>query len=241
MALITRTAKGSKLTIDEMDGNLEYLESNGFVDGEYSQTQEGTGEIIGIEIEVNPLPLEDASIGTYTVSPTGGSGTGAQFELEVIDGGRGALIFDKDTSAILNGGSGYQEGDELTIPSTAIGGITATGTVTFTLLAGSVDVTRISEINVSPTGIDLNTTELKIKGQVGIDGQVDITSGLTATSAEINNIFSDYIASVGMIASNPLGDTNVSFYNLPTSDPQILGQLWVDTANGFVLKVSQGE
>lgn len=29
--------------------------------------------------------------------------------------------------------------------------------------------------------------------------------------------------------------------NLPTSDPLVAGQLWVDTANDFVLKVSQGD
>ena len=86
MPLITRTEKGSKLTIQEMDGNLTYLESNGFVDGVYSQTVEGTGEIIGTfggTIQYSN-PIDSGTVGTYTVSPTtDGSGTGAQFELVV--------------------------------------------------------------------------------------------------------------------------------------------------------------
>ena len=61
MSLITRTAKGSKLTIAEMDGNLTYLASSSFQDGVYSQTVEGTGAVISI----SEKPAASGSEGVY--------------------------------------------------------------------------------------------------------------------------------------------------------------------------------
>ena len=63
MSLITRTGKGSKLTIEEMDGNLEYLASSSFQEGVYSQII-GSGAIIG---ELNDTitytsPLANAAV-----------------------------------------------------------------------------------------------------------------------------------------------------------------------------------
>jgi hypothetical protein len=42
MPIVTRTGKGSKLTIAEMDGNLEYLASSSFQNGLYTS---GSGSI----------------------------------------------------------------------------------------------------------------------------------------------------------------------------------------------------
>jgi hypothetical protein len=101
MPLITRQEKGTKLTIQDMDGNLTYLQSNGFVDGEYSQTLIGTGEIIGTIGDTIQFsnPIDSGTVGTYTVSPTtDGSGTGAQFELVVIEA-RGAFTINTNLSS----------------------------------------------------------------------------------------------------------------------------------------------
>jgi hypothetical protein len=167
MSLTTRTAKGSKLTIAEMDGNLTYLQSNGFVDGEYSQTLIGTGEIIGTfggTIQFSN-PLDSGTAGTYTVSPTtGGSGTGAQFEL-VVDASRGAPSIDGGLSSVLNGGSGYAVGDTLTVDLMDLGGNMGE-TVVFTLLAGGVDDTKTSTITVTEDEINLSTTTISVTGSI---------------------------------------------------------------------------
>ena len=132
MALITRTSKGSKLTIQDMDNNLEYLELNGFVDGEYAQTtqgipsQLGIGEIIDLsQLTSNNISTPGAT-GSYTVSPTTDSdGVGAEFELVIVsnlEGMLGGLQIDYDASSIISGGSGYAAGDTLTILGTDLGG-----------------------------------------------------------------------------------------------------------------------
>jgi hypothetical protein len=201
MSLITRTAKGSKLTIAEMDGNLEYLQSNGFVDGVYSQTVgTGAGEIIGTignTIQFNN-PLNSGTVGTYTVSPTtDGSGTGAQFEL-VVDESRGAFFINVLLSSVLNGGSGYAVGDTLTVDLTDLGGNMGR-TAVFTLLAGGVDDTKTSTITVTEDEINLSTTTISVTG-----------------SLIISNIFSS---------------TSINFGNLPTIDPVISGELWNDSGS----------
>lgn len=162
MSLITRTAKGSKLTIQEMDGNLTYLESNGFVDGKYSQIS-GSGNIIGT-FNSDPQqiffanPIETGATGSYTVSPTGGSGTGAEFELVVIES-RGAYAIDVNNSSVTNGGINYEIGEQLTVPCSSLGG--TTGNVVFTLSAGSVNIAR-SIISVTPLHINLNSTSINL-------------------------------------------------------------------------------
>lgn len=140
MSLVTRTGKGSRLTIAEMDGNLTYLQSNGFVDGEYSKTtreipaQPGIGEIIDLSrLMVNNVSIP-GGVGTYTVSPrTDGAGKGAEFELVIVskgmdkyqtsgeDGRLSSLAIDYNASSLISGGNGYAVGDTLTIPGSAIG------------------------------------------------------------------------------------------------------------------------
>ena len=177
MSLVTREEKGSKLTIAEMDGNLTYLESNGFVDGVYSQTVIGTGEIIGTvggTIQFSN-PLDSGTVGTYTVSPTtDGSGTGAQFEL-VVDESRGAFIIDGSLSSVLNGGSGYAVGDTLTVDLTDLGGNMGR-TAVFTLLAGGVDDTKTSTITVTEDEINLSTTTISVTGSLIISNIFSSTS-----------------------------------------------------------------
>ena len=232
MPLITRQEKGSKLTIQEMDGNLEYLESNGFINGEYNQTQIGTGAVIDLSnISYYPAPLTDTTPNIYTVNPTGGDGSGLELSLRVVDD-RGSKLFDFANSTIINGGLGYSEGNEVTFSSNDIGG-TLNETITLILEPGTVDVTVSSSIAVDIDSITLTTAALLIDANVEVGGVID-TGGIR--SENINgNASLDFLA-----VANPAGTTTVSFSNLPVTDPGVEGKLWVDAANDFVLKVSQG-
>ena len=70
---------------------------------------------------------------TYTnVTASGGSGTGALFEV-VVDGG-------KYTISVTDGGADYEPEDELTILGSAVGGATTTNDITITV--GKVEPTR---------------------------------------------------------------------------------------------------
>jgi hypothetical protein len=160
MPLITRTAKGSKLTISEMDGNLEFLASSSFQDGVYSQTVEGNGEISGSFGSVFSFTnlFDSGTEGTYTVSPTtDGSGTGAQLEITVFSY-RAFYRIEIESSLVLNGGSGYAIGDTLTVDLADLGG-NAGETVVFTLQSG-VDGTKTSTIEVTADEISLSTTKI---------------------------------------------------------------------------------
>ena len=231
MPLITRQEKGSKLTIQEMDGNLEYLESNGFINGRYTQTQIGTGAVIDLSnISYYPAPLTDTTPNIYTVNPTGGDGSGLELSLRVVDD-RGSKQFDFANSTIINGGLGYSEGNEVTFSSNDIGG-TLNETITLVLEPGTVDVTVSSSIAVGIDSIALTTAALLI----GADVQVSFIDAGGIRSENINgNASLDFLA-----VANPAGTTTVSFTNLPVTNPGVEGYLWVDAANDFVLKVSQG-
>ena len=212
MSLITRTGKGSKLTIEEMDGNLTYLESNGFVEGVYSQMA-GSGAIIG---ELNDTitytsPLANAAVGTYTIQPeTDGDGEGAEFEIEVIDTGR-SLSFDLSTFTIINGGSGYATGDVLIIDNTTIGG-TSEETELF-LEEGSVDDITATTITVTSDQLQIGSSNL----QIGITNEVSILAPNITLGLKPDVIF--------------------LIQGLPTEDPLNTDQLWNDSGS---LKISAG-
>jgi hypothetical protein len=230
MPLITRQEKGSKLTIAEMDGNLTYLQSNGFVDGEYSQTLIGTGAVL----QMQPQAALNASIGVYeNISPTGGSGTGLIVDVEIANTGRG----NGATYTIVDGGSGYKVGDTVFIQNTDIGGSPGSvpglpGSVPITrlLLDGDVSVTKTSTITVTEDEISLNSTAISLSGSI---------SSISAETVIAANA-SFQIANMQSLAVNGMGGSTVVFTGLPTNDPLQTGKLWVDAANGYILKVSQG-
>jgi hypothetical protein len=149
MPLITRTAKGSKLTIAEMDGNLTYLASSSFQDGVYSQTVEGTGAVI----RIGGGPAASGSEGVYEdISPTGGSGTGLVVDIEIANTGKGLAA----EFIIVNGGTGYEYNEKITVQNTDIGGVS--GTTNFVI--SEVNTTKTSTITVTEDEISLSTTEI---------------------------------------------------------------------------------
>ena len=198
-----------------------------FVDGEYSQGTEGTGAVL----EMSPQISSGAVIGLYTnISPTGGSGTGLVVDVEIIED-RGVVIA---SFTIVNGGTGYQVLDEVTIPISEVGG--TTGEIMIQLLESQVDESSISSIRVTPDEIILDSDQISITGNVIVDGNISNVTNITT-----GVIQAGFSSNSQLLVNNPFGTTVINFSNLPTSDPQTIGQLWVDTANGFVLKVSQGE
>ncbi len=239
MSLTTRTAKGSKLTIAEMDGNLTTLQSSSFQDGVYSQTVEGTGEIIGtfdVTIQFLNNLLDSGTVGTYTVSPTtDGSGTGAQFELVVIES-RGIIIIDTISSSVLNGGSGYAVGDTLTVDLMDLGGNMGE-TVVFTLLAGGVDDTKTSTITVTEDEINLSTTTISLAGSIESDSSITTVGNITGGNVIAITLQGSLLLGSTLTIFNQFGNTVVNFTNLPTTDPVVLGQLWNDSGS---LKISAG-
>ena len=240
MSLITREKKGSKLTIAEMDGNLTYLESNGFVDGEYSRTIQGTGEIIGsFSAEFPNFPniftsfLETGATGSYTVSPSGGSGTGAEFELTIISTEKG-LAIDTNNSSVTNGGIDYEIDDELTVPCSELGG--TTGEVTITLGEGAVSVTTTSTVTVTGPNITISTPSLTVTGPINVDGEITTTSNISANQGNFTGE-GVYVSDQLVVYNSFFAQTYINFGTLPTTDPTVRGQLWNDHGS---LRISTG-
>lgn len=225
MSLITRQEKGSKLTIQEMDGNLEYLQSNGFVDGKYSQTVIGTGAILFMNSQL----VADATIGIYeNISPTSGSGTGLIVNVEITSGKKDDLGV---KYIIVDGGLGYAVGDTVSIQNTDIGG--TSGTTDRELFDGDVDVTTTSTITVTNNNIALDTESLTVKGPIYAASDIDAQGSIQASFGT----FLNGISTNQLLVLNYDKDTVVNFSNLPTTDPIVLGQLWNDSGS---LKISAG-
>jgi hypothetical protein len=171
-------------------------------------------------------------VGTYTVSPTtDGSGTGAQFELVVIEA-RGAFIISPSLSSVLNGGSGYAVGDTLTVDLMDLGGNMGE-TVVFTLLAGGVDDTKTSTITVTEDEINLSTTTISLTGSIESDSSITTVGNISGGSITAINTLQGSELSI----FNVFDATKIIFSNLPTSDPSRSGQLWNDSGS---LKISAG-
>ena len=222
MSLITREEKGSKLTIAEMDGNLTYLESNGFVDGEYSRTTQGTGAVL----QMQPQGALDSAEGIYeNISPTSGSGTGLIVDVEIASGGRGGLAA---YFSIVDGGSGYAVGDTVSIQNTDIGG--TTGTTDRELEDGDVDVTTTSTVTID-SNITISTPSLTISGSIVVTDtlQCDNISG-TNISGQTLSVFTGG-------PSLSISVFGLQLSSLPTTEPVFPGYVWNDSGS---LKISAG-
>ena len=225
MAIVTRTAKGSKLTIAEMDGNLTTLQSSSFQDGVYSQSVIGSGAVLSLSANV----IDDATVGVYTnISPASGSGTGLVVDIEITEGERGLQA----DYIIVDGGSGYAEDDVLIIENTDIGGVS--GTYERSIFPGEVSVTSISSISVTEDRIALSSTTISITGSVTLDNEITTTGNILGNSVTATNM----LQGQSLIISSLFANTSINFSNLPTEDPMENGQLWNDSGS---LKISAGE
>ena len=201
MSLITRTAKGSKLTIKEMDVNLTTLNNQSFKDGVYSITYESrtdsitarasdsieiksiipsTGEVIAETLEFLPTSFETDTIveGEYTgIQPTGGSGTGLTVTVEVTAEGTPTI----SSVTVTAGGSGYQPDDVVSIATSELGANPSTESTTVTLRSNDLSVDYQQRILMTPTGIfmsDLPTSNPGVAGQLWNDSKtLKISSG----------------------------------------------------------------
>jgi hypothetical protein len=252
MPLILRQKKGSKLTIAEMDGNLEYLQANGFVDGQYSQTVTTNGVISDINFIQFSDTLTDAAEGLYEVEvgTQTGNGDGAVLDLHIIDNA-GTLEFDFAGSSIIAGGVNYNTGDVLAIAADQIGGASRLKYF-LTLLDGSVsDLSLSADIS---TDVTTDSSQLQLSSNAMASatiylrsyntGEADIE--LTTNNCNLNLADEKGASITGenidLIASGvlTLDAQRINLSSIPTTDPLEAGLLWVDAANGYVLKVSQG-
>lgn len=201
MAITTRTAKGSKLTIAEMDGNLTTLNNQSFKDGVYSITSgsrtdsitalasgsieiksiiPSTGEVTADALEFAPAGFETDTIvaGTYTdIQPTGGSGTGLVVTVVVSE----ELEATIRSVTVTAGGSGYQPGDVVSIDTSELGADPSTESTSVTLTVTNLSATNQQRILMTPTGIfmpDLPTSDPSVAGQLYTsDGALTVSSG----------------------------------------------------------------
>lgn len=194
MALVTRTGKGSKLTIAEMDGNLTTLDNQSFKDGVYTITSGSrTDSITALasgSIEVKSLLAGDGSVtaelltfsprsfetdtivvGTYTgVQPTGGNGTGLTVTAVV------ALNVEEvpaiTSVTVTAGGTGYETGDVVSIATSELGADSSTESTTSELGAEQLSQDQQQRILMTPTGIsmpDLPELDPRVVGQLWVD------------------------------------------------------------------------
>ena len=189
MSLITRTGKGSKLTIEEMDGNINTLASASLVDGVYTITSGSrtdsitalasgsieiksiiptTGEVIVETLEFDPLTFKDAIVpGKYVeVQPTGGSGTGLVVTVTVD------LKPAIESVEVTDGGTGYQPEDVVSIATSELGANPSTESTTATLYSKELSAESQQRILMTPTGIsmpDLPERDPEVEGQLWVD------------------------------------------------------------------------
>jgi len=194
MAIVTRTAKGSKLTIAEMDGNLTTLNNQSFKDGVYTITSgsrtdsitalasgnieiksllAGDGSVTAKTLTFSPTSFEEDIIvaGTYPgVQPTGGSGTGLTVTVVVVSGDLGVII---QSVTVTDGGTGYESGDTVSIATSELGADPSTeDPTTYELKAEDLNLTQQQRILMTPTGIfmpDIPTSDPQVAGQLWVD------------------------------------------------------------------------
>jgi len=200
MAIVTRTGKGSKLTIGEMDGNLTTLDNQSFKDGVYTITSgsrtdsitalasgsieiksllAGDGSVTAETLTFSPTSFEEDTIveGTYTgVQPTGGNGTGLTVTVVVN------ALLNIQSVTVTAGGSGYESGDVVSIATSALGADPSTESTTTTLGTGQLNLDQQQRILMTPTGIsmpDLPTSDPSVAGQLyNALGTLTVSSGL---------------------------------------------------------------
>ena len=190
MSLITRTAKGSKLTIAEMDGNLTTLNNQSFKDGVYSITSgsrtdsitalasgsieiksiiPSTGVVIAETLEFEPIDFETDEIvqGSYAgIEPTGGSGTGLVVTVTVNSD---PAI---ESVEVTDGGTGYQPDDVVSIATSELGADPSTESTAVTLSLNDLSAAEQQRILMTPTGISMpNLPESNpvVAGQLWVD------------------------------------------------------------------------
>ena len=203
MAITTRTAKGSKLSIAEMDGNLTTLNNQSFKDGVYSITSgsrtdsitalasgsieiksiiPSTGAVIAETLEFSPKEFETDTIvaGTYVgVQPTGGDG-GTGLTVTVVV----APLPSPNISSVTvtAGGTGYQPDDVLSIATSELGADPSTESTTVTLRSRDLFAEYQQRILMTPTGIsmpDLPGEDPGVEGQLWNDSNtLKVSAGL---------------------------------------------------------------
>ena len=112
-------------------------------------------------------------------------------------------------------------------------------------IEGDLTITGSITVSGSQNSVfDIDLFDLIITGGLDVSRDVVVRDDLT--------VFDDFIASgssnvIGNAAGNALlkvtgslsTSGSVSFTDLPTADPGVAGNLWVDASTGYVIRVSQ--
>jgi len=173
MTLITRQGKGSKLTIQEMDGNLEYLDEASF-------PFTGSAEISGSLTVALPIPGKDNF--TFDISTGKNVYTDLPF-VGVNFTGSGLVILGEEDSNMGKASMLNSSNTILTIPT--IGGAAFSQSVAaFTLNTGSIEsIMGISHQDQTSIGGDKS---LLVQLQIAPDG---IFAGNRKAIVEVNSEF----------------------------------------------------
>ena len=205
MSLTLRQSKGSKLTIQEMDGNLTYLQttqeftSNGVnmtvqlnSQGIELKVDGGGGKVIKTSFK-SPNWVASPEIGVYTnIVPTSDSDSGTGLVLTIEIGADVSKNIEKQI--VTNQGTGYKEGDVITINTTQLGYDGGVGEdIEYALGKDDVSelfIQRIIIKNEVPENVnilmpDLIKTDPVVKGALWNDaGYVAISNGVGDVQAK---------------------------------------------------------
>ena len=158
------------------------------------------------------------------VTATGGSGTGATFDVSKDSGGA-------YTVTIANGGSNYQPGDILTIAGTSVGGIIPTHNITITVQGVNVDNSYYGVTATGGTGsgakffvekIGTNYTLTLENGGTGYtNGDTLTIAGTSVGGSSTANDITITVSTVGTVtnlvfASAPAAGLEISIIQRPT-------------------------
>jgi hypothetical protein len=229
MSLVTREGKGSKLTSNEMDGNLEYLASSSFQDGVYSQSGGGNGEIVDISTQdyiETPFPLDDGAVGTYTVS-----------NFTVIKGKKTQLAGGTKNTSDLNAGS---TPDRIPIYAGAASEITGSGAILRLVITNPTSSSltiNVASSSVLSGGINYEVGDQLTFSAQSIGGNTTSSINITLMDGSVNPplLSSMTVTSESIEISSPL----IILSQLPSFDPGVIGALYTDGMG--TLMVSQGE
>lgn len=136
-----------------------------------------------------------AEYANTAASSTDGSGTGARFTVRRFGNG------DYTVATVTAGGTGYANGDEITIVGSALGGANTTNDITFVVTTGAADTIVASVNTVSGTANAIGTGQFSI--EVG-QSQGHFSIPVPLAAAVISNTDLDIFASAQ--AAFTLGD-----------------------------------
>lgn len=126
----------------------------------------------------------------YTVTVAGAAGTGAQFRITRTDTG------EVDSVEVLQGGSGYEAAELITVDGSTVGGIDGTDDIgisidSVTEAGEDILVSRVEEAGGNITSVTLKTGDLLVGASLVVSGTTSPVYGATTVSDAYTRFFID--------------------------------------------------